>query len=255
MVRRSQPPALRDLAADAGVEPQAVPTTFLGDQVWVGFSRHSAQIEAVVDAAPRGRTSAPEVERTIDVPLLGAVDVGGRSLLVATVLIGFVDGVNPCSLWVLSILLALVLHSGSRRRVTVVGLTFLAVTSAMYGLYIVGIYGVLSYVGYLTWIQRGVALVVGTLGVLQLREAIGSDQGPHLGVPTRARPGMYRRMRGLAVADQPLPVVFGATARPWPVGVSLLETPCTLGLPVLWTDLLARATSPPSGPYCSSSST
>ena len=49
-----------------------------------------------------------------------------------------VDGVNPCSLWVLTMLLALVLHSGSRRRVMAVGGTFLLVTSLMYGLYIVG---------------------------------------------------------------------------------------------------------------------
>jgi len=135
------------LAESAGVEARAVPTTFLRGRVWVGFDGVVAdEIEAAVDAALAGRAVPPGERTTIDVPLFGRVDVGDHSLLLSTVLIGFVDGINPCSLWVLSILLAVVLHSGSRRRVLTVGAAFLFVTSAMYGLYIAGSYSVLSYV-------------------------------------------------------------------------------------------------------------
>jgi hypothetical protein len=34
----------------------------------------------------------------VDLPFLGPVDVGDRSLIVATLAIGFIDGINPCSL-------------------------------------------------------------------------------------------------------------------------------------------------------------
>lgn len=231
----------RERAEAAGIEARSVPTTFLGDRVWVGFSgTTAAQITAAVDAELEGR-AAPEAEDpVVDVPLIGQVDVGDRSLVLSTVLIGFVDGVNPCSLWVLSILLALVLHGGSRRRVVTVGAVFLGVTSAMYGLYIAGFYSMLRYAHLVPWVQRAVAVVVGTLGVFQLKDVVAFDRGPTLGVPERAKPGMYRRMRGLAEADRSLPVVLGATTA-LAVGVSLMETPCTLGLPLLWTDLLARS--------------
>jgi glutaredoxin len=226
-------------AAAAGVEARAVPTTFLGDRVWIGYSNSTGEeIRTVVEAAFRGEELEAPESRIVDVPFVGAVDLGGRSLLVSTVVIGFVDGVNPCSLWVLSILLALVLHSGSRRRVAAVGGVFLLVTSAMYGLYIVGAYSALSYARFLPWIQRVVALVAGVLGLLQLKKAFGIAAGPTIGVSERARPGMYRRMRHLAASDRPLPALLGATAT-LAVGVSLLETPCTLGLPILWTNLLA----------------
>jgi cytochrome c biogenesis protein CcdA/glutaredoxin len=238
-----------EMAAEVGFTPRSVPTTFLGAQVWVGFDDSvAASIREAVDAAlaapvPPDAADTPGpvvVESVIDVPFVGAVDVGDRSLLVSTLLIGFVDGVNPCSLWVLSVLLALVLHGGSRRRVIAVGAVFLAVTSAMYGLYIAGLYSALRYVQYLTWIQRVVAVVVGVLGLLQLNDAVAFRRGPSLGVPKGARPEMYRRMRGLADPARSVPVVLGATAL-LAVGVSLLETPCTLGLPLLWTDLLARS--------------
>lgn len=255
-----------DMAEAAGIEPQAVPTTFVGDRVWVGFSEPIAtEIQAVVDDAlaalvpptpspvPEPPTATPEaagppapadgapIEKAavVDVPLVGPVDVGAHSLLVSTLVIGFVDGVNPCSLWVLSILLALVLHARSRRRVVIVGTVFLVVTSAMYGLYMAGFYSALRYADYLGWIQRAVAVVVAVLGLLQLKDVVAFHRGPSLGVPERAKPGMYQRMRRLGDTDRPLPAVLGATAA-LAVGVSLLETPCTLGLPLLWTDLLAR---------------
>lgn len=237
----------RELARSAGVDARAVPTTFVGDRVLVGFDETVAStIEATVAALAAGEETSGTGRRTVDVPFVGAVDVGDRSLVVSTVVIGFVDGINPCSLWVLSILLAVVLHSGSRGRVFVVGSVFLVVTSSMYGLYIAGAYSALSYAAYLSWIRRGVAVVAGTLGVFQLRDALSARGGSTVGVTAARRPDLLRRMRALATTDRSLVGVLGATAA-LAVGVSLLETPCTLGLPVLWTDLLAEADVPAAG--------
>ncbi len=228
----------RAVAAEHGIEARSVPTTFLAGQVWVGFDDTVAdQIEAAV-AALAGGSPAPEAERTaVNVPFVGTVDVGDRSLVLATLLIGFVDGVNPCSLWVLSMLLALVLHSGSRLRILLVGAVFLLVTSVLYGLYMVGAYSALDYAGEAVWIRVAVAVVAGAFGVLHLKEHV-TDRGPSLTIPEHRKPGMYRRMRGLATPERSLPAVLAGTAT-LAVGVSLVETPCTAGLPLLWTDLLA----------------
>src|SRR5690606_1499228 len=111
-------------ARAVGARPDAVPLTIVGDQAWVCYSGPiGARIEAAIlaqGAATPAPTSAGE-ETVVDVPFVGDVDVQGRSLLVATALIAVVDGVNPCSLWVLTMLLALVLHTGSRRRVVAIG--------------------------------------------------------------------------------------------------------------------------------------
>jgi thiol-disulfide isomerase/thioredoxin len=138
-----------------GFTPRSVPTTIIGDVYWSGFSQDvAAQIEAVVLAAVAPESLGPaevpteiaggQVSTIVDVPLIGTVDMGDQSLLVATLAIGFLDGVNPCSLWVLSMLLALVVHTRSRRRVLAVGTVFLTVTTALYGVYMLGIYSVLA---------------------------------------------------------------------------------------------------------------
>jgi len=172
------------------------------------------------------------------VPLLGDVDVGTQPLVVATLLIAFVDGVNPCSLWVLSILLGLVLHTGSRRRVLAVGLTFLVVTASLYGLYIAGIYTLLAYAAYVTWIQRGVAVLAAGFGAVNVKDYFWYRRGVSLSIAERHKPGLYRHARAIAQPDRPLVPVLGATAA-MAVGVSLIETPCTAGFPVIWTNLLA----------------
>ena len=233
---------LAERAAAAGFTARAVPVTFIGDRYWVGFDAGvEAAIRAEVDRLLGAGTATPEdidEARALDVPFVGEWDTEGRSLLAVTVVIGFVDGVNPCSLWVLSMLLALVVHQGSRRRVAAVGVTFLVVTALLYGLYIVGIYSALSYVAHLDAIRAVVAVVALVAGLVNLKDYLWFGRGPSLTIPESRKPEIYRRMRA-AARGRSLPAALAATVV-LAVGVSLLETPCTAGLPVLWTDLLVE---------------
>lgn len=122
------------------------------------------------------------------VPVLGDVDLEDSSLVAATVLIGALDGVNPCSLWVLSILLALVLHTGSRRRVVLVGTVFLPVTAGMYALYVGGLYGVLTFLAYVTWIRVALALIAATFGVIAIKDFFWFHRASGCRSPSLARP-------------------------------------------------------------------
>lgn len=235
-----------DTLAAYGEEPDAVPTVVIDGQVIVGHSDAiERRITGIVEDLLAGIEPSDEDEFVIDVPLMGAVDVGSGSMVGATALIAFVDGVNPCSLWVLSMLMALVVHSGSRRRVLAVGGVFLMITSALYGLYMLGAYSTLAVVGQRTWIRLAVALVAGVFGVLHVKEH-WTTKGPSVTIGAEHKPGMFASMRRLADLEQTLPATLGGTAV-LAVGVSLLETPCTAGLPLLWTNLLAERDVPASG--------
>ncbi len=235
-----------DTLAELGQEPSAVPTVVFGGRVYVGYTDALAErIETVVLDLVAGVTPDAQDDFVIDVPFAGSVDVGSRSLVGATVLIAFVDGVNPCSLWVLSMLMALVVHSGSRSRVFAVGGLFLLITSLLYGLYMLGAYSTLSIVGRQTWIRIAVALVAGIFGAFHLKEH-WTSKGPSVTIPANRKPGIFRRMRTLADPNRSLPATLGGTAV-LAVGVSLLETPCTAGLPLLWTSLLSERGIPAAG--------
>ena len=235
-----------DTLTALGEEPNAVPTVVIGDRVYVGYTDALAErIEEVVTELAAGQTPDEQGDFVIDVPFAGSVNVGSRSLVGATVLIAFVDGVNPCSLWVLSMLMALVVHSGSRSRVFAVGGLFLVITSLLYGFYMLGAYSTLSIVGRLTWIRIGVALVAGVFGLFHLKEH-WTSKGPSVTIAAERKPGIFRRMRALADPNQSLRATLAGTAV-LAVGVSLMETPCTAGLPLLWTNLLSDRDVPMSG--------
>ena len=236
---------LRATADRLGFEASGVPVTVIGDRVWIGFGDGTAtEIEAAVaDAlAPASVTGQPVTPGTdvvsVDVPLVGQVDLSSASLLASTVVIGFVDGVNPCSLWVLTLLLAMVLNRGSRGRVLLVGSVFLAVTAGMYAIYVIGMYSALDYAAGLGWIRLLVAAIALVFGVLQLMDGIRPGTGPSLSISPSRRPALYAGMRGVAAEDRGLVATLAGTVV-LAVGVSLLETPCTAGLPLLWTSMLA----------------
>ena len=234
-----------------GFEPGPVPVTVIegpaGYEVLVGFGAGSDdQIVAAVErVAPQpddvATDAAPEPSPSpvvVSVPVVGDVDLSAAPLVVATVVIGFVDGVNPCSLWVLSVLLAIVLHSGSRRRVLLVGGVFLTVTAAMYAVYVAGAYSVLSLLDSMVWIRVAVAAVAVTFGLVQLKDGLAPGGAVSLSVRESRRPALYRRMREVSLNQRgALATVAGTTMLA--VGVSLLETPCTAGLPLLWAGLVA----------------
>jgi cytochrome c biogenesis protein CcdA len=187
-----------------------------------------------------GSTGVPSATTTISVPFAGEVDADAMGLLAATALIAFVDGFNPCSLWVLSVLLAMLLRTGSRRRIAVVGGAFLVTTAAVYGLFIAGVFSAMSYVGYLTGIRWAVALLALTFAAVNIKDYFAFRKGFSFTIPDRFKPRIYRGGRGLLDEDRSLLAVTGA-AVVMALGIALVELPCTAGFPVVWSGLLTDA--------------
>jgi hypothetical protein len=169
--------------------------------------------------------------------LLGTINLGARSLVLSTALIAFVDGFNPCSLWVLSVLLALTLHTGSRKKVFVIGLVFITVTSLVYALFIAGLFTMFTVVSFVGWIQVVVAGVALFFGAVNVKDYFWYKEGLSFTVADSQKPGLYKRMRGVLNAGDSLPALIGATVV-MAAGASLVEFSCTAGFPVLWTNLL-----------------
>jgi hypothetical protein len=236
----------QQLLAERGRDATAFPTAVLGERVWVGFDRRVAsEIDAVVQAMHRGEEAdvgdagSDDVPATIvELPVIGAVDAGAHSALGATVLIALVDGINPCSLWVLMVLLAMVLNAGaSRRRLALIGTVFLTVTGLIYGAFIAGVFTVLGFVEHLGVIRVGVAIVALVVGAVNVKDYVAFKRGFSLTIPDRVKPRIYRGGRAIRDTDRPLAAVLGTTVA-MAAGISLVELPCTAGFPVIWSGIL-----------------
>ncbi len=67
-------------------------------------------------------------------------------------------------------LLALTLHTGSRKKVVLIGLIFISVTAAAYALFIAGIFTILSFVSFMGWVQILVALLALFFGAVNIKD-------------------------------------------------------------------------------------
>jgi len=248
-----------------GFDARAVPVILIGDEVFVGYApgMERTLAERVATCRSRGcpdpmarilaslpvgapgvagagapaAASAPAA--TLRLPVFGEVRLSGRSHLASTALIALVDGFNPCSLWVLSLLLAVVINSGSRRTVLAVGVTFLTVSATVYALFIAGLVNVLAWAGMLPWVRVAVALLALGFALVNIKDYVWFRRGPSLSIPESGKPTIYRGIRTIMSGrGHPLAMV-GATAG-MAAGVTLFELPCTVGFPVLWANLVVQ---------------
>lgn len=226
---------------ERGRRASAVPTFILDDEVWVGFSEPLAEdvenaVAARLGAAERSPSTGASV---LDLGPLGRINVAQQPMAAATALIAFVDGFNPCSLWVLGVLLAMIMGTGSRSRIAAVGITFLLVTATIYGAFIAGVFAAMAVVEQMGWIQVAVAILALGFGLINVKDFLAFKRGPSLTIPDRFKPRIYRGGRAIR-EERSLPATLAITVA-LAAGVALVELPCTAGFPVIWTTLVTEA--------------
>ncbi len=237
-----------------GIEFNGVPQTFIGAGHWTGFRPPMAhEMETTIrfcqrvgcpdpaagvepNRSPPDRNQARRPE-PIDIPLLGTVEIADQPLWLSTILIAFVDGFNPCSIWVLTLLLALVIQTRSRSRIILVGVTFLIITASTYGAFIAGLYTVFDFIDRLFLIQLIVAILALLFGLVNIKDFFAFKKGFSFSIPERFQPKIYRGLRELANPKKSLPALLITTAI-MALGITLVELPCTAGFPVVWNTLI-----------------
>ncbi|MHC1772391.1 MAG: hypothetical protein AB9907_11810 [Flexilinea sp.] len=246
-------PIIEQFAKAYGFEPSGVPVTFIGHEYWVGFSEEKKDVfeNAIRDGIANGVVDPQDVVDGIEnliapvkdpvakitVPFFGEVDLLNQTLFVSTVIIGLVDGINPCSLWVLTMLLAMIVHTNSRKKTVIIGLVFLTVTAFIYALFITGVFTILTYASYLKWIQVIVAVITLVLGLINLKDYFFFKEGISLTIQDSKKPGIYQKMRNIMNSSENIWAMIGATVV-LAAGVSLIEFSCTAAFPVVWSNLL-----------------
>ncbi len=225
------------ISAEVGIDVYGFPTVVFRDRYWLGFSASVQQdITATLDAAYRDH-DAPERENIIVLPLVGEIDLLDSPIFLTTAIIAFLDGFNPCSLFVLTFLLAIIVHSASRKRIFLVGITFLIITASVYGLFMLGILNIMIFASQLFWIRNVVAAIVIVLGLAGIKDFIIFKDGPSFAIPDSYKSKYYRQVRNVFYTSSFLPMV-GATAV-MALGIALVELPCTAGFPFIWSTVIS----------------
>lgn len=225
-------------ARRAGVWPPAVPTFLFQDQVLVGFDHadHMGSLLAgmIDQAADDKETKTNQIEST----LFGTLSVSELGLPLFTLAIGLLDGFNPCAMWVLLFLLAMLVHLQNRKKMLLIASTFVIVSGAVYYAFMAAWLNIFLLIGLSTavrWTLGGMALAIGGLNV---KDFVAWKTGFSLSIPNSAKPGFYARVRAILAKEKTLPALAAVTILA--VMVNFIELLCTAGFPAIYTAILTQ---------------
>jgi glutaredoxin len=174
---------------------------------------------------------------TLNLWFIGPVDLITLSLPMLSILLGFLDGFNPCAMWVLITLLTLLINTHNMRKVWVIGGTFLFVSAIVYYLFIAAWLNVFLLIGYNAWVQKIIGLIALAGGGFYLAEALGKDPNQCKVSNLSARQKTIARMKAIMSYSAWPAMILGVAVLA--VSVNMIELVCTAGLPAVFTQILA----------------
>lgn len=148
---------------------------------------------------------------------------------------GLVDGINPCAIGMMVMLLGYLLTFANKpERVIKTGLLYIASVFITYLVVGLGLYSFVSQfdltqeAAVLNYIIAGVLIIA---GLIQFKDFLGIEGGPHLRIPTASKDKL---MGYIEKVSYPATVVLG-------ILVTLLETPCSLPIYVGTATILSQS--------------
>lgn len=240
--------ALQRLADRQHLAGTSVPTFAVCGTVLVGFDGAATtgrRIEAILDGFDPARIGTGDT--AVDVGWLGRVRLDDLGLPLFTIVLGLVDGFNPCATWVLLFLLSILVNLRDRRRMVLVAGTFVAVSGLAYFAFMAAWLNVFLLVGLSRLAQVALGVTALAIGAVHVKDFVAFGHGPTLGIPEAAKPGIYARVRRVVNAEALGPALAGAFVLA--VLVNVVELLCTAGLPALYTQILGFQDLAPSTRY------
>ena len=248
------------LVERAGIKAASTPAFVVGGKLLVGWTSAATTgrliedildgVEGVdggvtgegclvdLDGGDGAADCADPRDQTIDLPFIGPVKPRDLGLPVFTMVLGLVDGFNPCAMWILLFLLSLLVHLKSRKRMFAIAGTFVLVSGIVYFAFMAAWFTFFDVIGKARIIQVILGSVAIFVGVVHAKDFFAFHKGLSFSIPESAKPGIYARMNRILKAENLTGAILAVIALAFMVNV--VELLCTAGLPAIYTNVLAQ---------------
>lgn len=184
-------------------------------------------------------TREEKKDEIINYPFIGQINLSKLSLPILTVVVAALDGFNPCAMWILLFLIALLVNVKSRKKMWLVGGTFIFASGIIYYLLLsawLNLFLAISYVG-LTRIIIGI-IALGA-GIWQIRSFTLYKPGVCEVAPigSKRQEKLTEKAKQIVQSSALPATLLGVIALA--LGVNLIEFFCSAGLPAIYTRILS----------------
>ena len=176
-----------------------------------------------------------EESMLVTLPFFGPVDLKQYSLPTLSVILGFIDGFNPCAMWVLVTFLLILVQAGSRKRMWQIAGLFILAEAIMYYLILNVWFTAWDFVG----LDHIVTPIVGIIaiggGIFFLYEWKTSD-GTCKVTNLEQKSKTTQKIQKLVNAELTILTILGIIGLAFSVNV--IEFACSIGIPQAFTKIL-----------------
>lgn len=211
-----------------------VPFTVIGKKYLTGYSEPTR--EKITDIV--NKYSGKKVnENKYKLPIIGEVNVKNCSLPLISIILGIIDGFNPCAMWILLFLINVLIGYKDKKRMFVLGTIFLLTSGLVYFLSMLGLSIVLN-ITTVIWIRNLIAVVAIILGIINIRTYLKTknETGCHV-VKNKKRKVLFQRIKNYTSRKNLILASIGIIILA--ISVNLVELACSLGFPAVYTEILA----------------
>ncbi len=173
----------------------------------------------------------------INVPFIGEVNTKDLSLPVISILLGTLDGFNPCAMWILLFLITMLLNLKGKKRMWLLGLTFLTTSAVVYLLFMISWLNLAKYIGTIFYVRLLISLVAIIGGAINLKSYLKTkNDGCHV-VKKEKRKKILTKIKKFTSEKSLILSLLGIITLA--ISVNFIELVCSAGLPVIFTQVLS----------------
>jgi len=167
---------------------------------------------------------------------LANIDLEKLSLPALTVVLGFLDGFNPCAMWVLLFLISLLLGMKDKKKMWILGLAFIISSAFVYFLFMFAWLNFFLFVGYIFWIRILIAGIALFGGYVSLKKFLSKDSGCDVEGDEK-RKSIFEKLGKITSNKSFWMALVGIITLSF--AVNLVELVCSAGLPAVYSQVLA----------------
>jgi hypothetical protein len=208
---------------------------------WVSDETSGKELTNAVQRCLTGNcppSSGTSSSGTITLPLIGTITLSDYSLPTLAVVLGLVDGFNPCAMWVLVYLVSVVAMLKDKRRVWLICGSFVLASGILYYLFMTAWLNAFLAIGF----SRAVTTVIGLValggGTLQIREVV-TTKGAVVCQVTSEDSRKKTMTRVQEIVSSPLTWGILAAIIGLAFTVNAVEFVCSAAIPAVFTQVLA----------------
>ena len=223
------------------IEEEKVPLIVIGDKYINDFSSMD-KINEIINSEyenKKYKDLVDELDTTEIVPFFGKIDATKISLPILTIVLGCIDGFNPCATWILVFLITMLINMKDRKRMWILGLTFILTSGLMYALFMfLGLKaaGLLGGYFYFRLIVAIFSLGIGVYNLYSYIKARKKDDGCKV-VDKKNRKKIMQKVMNITSNQKLIAALVGIILLA--ITVNLIELMCSLSIPVLYANILS----------------